>query len=61
MSSAARKLMSASGSVADTTPKAIAVAHSDFPYVTAYSWSDSGFGGKFVNPATLPQIGRAHV
>jgi hypothetical protein len=32
----------------------IAVAHSTSPFITAYSWSVSGFGTKYTNPATLP-------
>lgn len=31
----------------------IAIAHDDFPYVTAYPWSNStGFGTKYANPST---------
>jgi hypothetical protein len=33
---------------------AIAVAHSTSPFISAYSWSASGFGAKFANPSTLP-------
>ena len=40
--------------VSKGSPAAIAVAHSSFPFVTAYPWSGSGFGTKFTNPATLP-------
>jgi len=32
----------------------LAVAHSTSPFVTAYPWSNSGFGTKFANPSTLP-------
>jgi len=32
----------------------VAVAHDSNPYVSAYPWSDSGFGTKFSNPSTLP-------
>ena len=32
----------------------VAVAHATTPFVSAYPWSDSGFGVKFANPATLP-------
>ena len=34
--------------------RAIAVAHSMSPFITAYSWSSSGFGAKYTNPGTLP-------
>jgi hypothetical protein len=33
---------------------AIAVAHSNTPFISAYPWSGAGFGAKFANPATLP-------
>lgn len=33
---------------------AIAVAHNNSPYVSAYPWSGSGFGTKYANPTTLP-------
>jgi WD40 repeat protein len=33
---------------------AIAVAHLTSPFVTAYTWSSSGFGAKYADPATLP-------
>jgi hypothetical protein len=33
---------------------AIAVAHRNSPYVTAYQWTGSDFGSKFVSPTTIP-------
>jgi len=36
------------------TGNAIAVAHDESPYVTAWPWSGSGFGTKFTNPGILP-------
>ena len=33
---------------------AIAIAHTNTPFISAYPWSSSGFGTKFTNPATLP-------
>ena len=33
---------------------AVAIAHATTPFVTAYAWSESGFGTKFADPATLP-------
>jgi hypothetical protein len=38
-------------STAEST--AIAVAHANVPYISAYPWSN-GFGSKYANPATLP-------
>lgn len=35
-------------------PQSIALANDASPYVIAYPWSNSGFGTKFANPATLP-------
>jgi hypothetical protein len=32
----------------------VATAHPNSPYVTAYSWDDSGFGSKFSDPSTAP-------
>ena len=32
----------------------MAVGHSTSPFITAYPWSDLGFGTKFADPATLP-------
>ena len=33
---------------------AVAIAHTDSPYVTAYPFSATGFGTKYANPSTLP-------
>lgn len=37
-----------------SSPQAIAIAHATTPFVTAYQWSNLGFGNKYTNPATLP-------
>jgi hypothetical protein len=39
----------------------IAIAHSTTPFISAYSFSDSGFGTKYANPATLPTGGGSGV
>ena len=47
------------GQITLTATNAIAVAHSNTPYITAYPWS-AGFGTKYADPATLPpSIGRS--
>jgi hypothetical protein len=33
---------------------AIAIAHANTPFISAYPWSVSGFGTKFSDPGTLP-------
>ena len=42
------------GATAKKPQQFIAVSHVNSPYITAYSWSSSGFGAKFANPTTLP-------
>ena len=37
-----------------TIETTIAVAHTNAPNITAYPWSNSGFGTKYANPASLP-------
>jgi hypothetical protein len=37
-----------------TPVQQIAVAHPTTPFISAYPWSNIGFGAKFTNPATLP-------
>ena len=36
----------------------LAIAHNTTPFISAYPWSNTGFGVKFTNPATLP-VGQA--
>lgn len=43
------------------TETAIAVAHTNAPYISVYAWSASGFGSKYSNPATLPNSAGRHV
>lgn len=48
---------SASTMVINSTDSLIIVTHPASPYVSAYPWNDAtGFGTKYSNPATLPNI-----
>ena len=49
-----RDLLLAAKAASTPTAKYIAIAHSSFPYVSAYHWSSSGFGTKYSNFGTLP-------
>jgi len=51
---ASKGLMASSAVEPLPVPRAIAVAHSTSPNITAYPWSGSGFGTKYADPATLP-------
>jgi len=47
-------LLKASVSSPPLPISAVAFAHFNSPFITAYPWSSSGFGTKYTNPSTLP-------